>query len=99
MRDTMTRLTCGLALAVSLTGCGGLTGKQEAGWDAFHGCQQGWSSAALEDLQPGGRVNYRTQEGVDFSLMKACMERRGYDCDLGVSIGARPNTHCYPRTS
>ena len=99
MRDMLKRLTCVLALAAGLAGCAGLTTKQEAGWDAFHGCQQSSSSAALEDLQQGGRVNYRTQEGVEFSSMKACMERRGYDCDLGVSIGARPNTYCYPRTS
>ena len=99
MRDTMTRLTCGLALAASLAGCGGLTVQQAAGWDAFHACQQGPSSAALEDLQLGGRVNYRTQEGVDFSLMKACMERRGYACDLGMAIGTRPHTYCYPKTS
>ena len=98
--DNVTRLlTCVLALAVALAGCGGLTVKQEAGWDAFHDCQQSSSSAALEELLPGGRVNYRTLEGVEFSSMKACMERRGYDCDLGVTIGARPNTHCYPRTS
>jgi hypothetical protein len=97
MSDMLKRLMCGLALAASLAGCGGLTVKQEAGWDAFHGCQQGSSSAALEDLQLGGRVNYRTQEGLDFSLMKACMERRGYDCDIGVTGGARPNTHCYPK--
>lgn len=99
MSDMLKRLTCGLALAASLAGCGGLTVKQEAGWAAFHDCQQGSNSAALEDLLQGGRVNYRTQDGLEFSLMKACMERRGYDCDLGVSIGARPNTYCYPRTS
>ncbi|SRR6266545_3942249 len=98
MRDMMKRLMCGLALAASLAGCGGLTVKQEAGWAAFHDCQQSSSSAALEDLQLGGRVNYRTQEGVEFSSMKACMERRGYDCDLGMAIGARPHTYCYPKT-
>jgi hypothetical protein len=99
MHDMLKRLTCGLVLAAGLAGCGGLTVKQEAGWDAFHGCQQGFASAALEDLQSGGRVNYRTQEGVDFSSMKACMEQRGYDCDLGMAIGSRPHTHCYPRPS
>jgi hypothetical protein len=99
MGDMMTRLTCGLALAAILAGCGGLNVRQEAGWAAFHDCQQSSSSAALEELLPGGRVNYRTLEGLEFSSMKACMERRGYDCDLGVTIGARPNTHCYPRTS
>ena len=99
MRDVMGPLTCVLALAVALAGCGGLTVNQEAGWTAFHECQQGSNSAALEDLLQGGRVNYRTQEGLDFSLMKACMERHGYDCDLGVAIGARPHTYCYPKTS
>jgi hypothetical protein len=92
-------LTTALALVVVLGGCGGLTTQQEAGWAAFHACQQGSAAAALEDLQQGGRVNYRTQEGVEFSVMKACMERRGYDCDLGLAIGARPHTHCYPKAS
>jgi hypothetical protein len=99
MADTARRLTCGVALAASLAGCGGLTAAQDAGWTAFHQCQQSSSSAALEDLLVGGRVNYRTQEGVDFSTMKACMERQGYDCDLGLTIGSRPNTYCYPRAS
>jgi hypothetical protein len=31
--------------------------------------------------------------------MKACMESRGYACDLGVAIGFRPYTYCYPKTS
>jgi hypothetical protein len=95
-----TRRSIGAALlAAALTGCGGLTMQQEAGWLAFHECQQGSASAALEDLLVGGRVNYRTQEGVEFSAMKTCMERRGYDCDLGLAIGARPHTHCYPKAS
>jgi hypothetical protein len=95
----MRALTIALALAMALTGCARLTAQQEAGWTAFHACQEGSSSAALEDLLVSGRVNYRTQEGVDFSSMKACMERRGYDCDLGLAIGARPHTHCYPKAS
>ena len=99
MTHTTRRLTCVVLVAAGLAGCGGLTASQEAGWTAFHQCQQGVSSAALEDLQVGGRVNYRTQEGVEFSAMKACMQGRGYDCDLGVTIGSRPNTHCYPRPS
>ena len=89
MTHTTRGLTCVVLVAAS----------QEAGWTAFHQCQQGVSSAALEDLQVGGRVNYRTQEGVEFSAMKACMQGRGYDCDLGVTIGSRPNTYCYPRPS
>jgi hypothetical protein len=88
-----------IILAVGLAGCAGLTTQQDAGWTAFHACQSGVSSAALEDLLVGGRVNYRTQEGVDFSAMKACMEARGYACDLGVTIGSRPHTYCYPRAS
>jgi hypothetical protein len=99
MGDMMTRLTCGLALAAIRAGCGGLNVREDAGGAAFHDCEKCSSSAALEELLPGGRVNYRTLEGLEFSSMKACMERRGYDCDLGVTIGARPNTHCYPRTS
>jgi hypothetical protein len=91
-------LTC-TALLLALAGCAGLNPDQDAGWHAFHDCQRTTSSAALEDLLQGGRVNYRTQEGVEFSTMKACMERHGYVCDLGVTIGSRPNTHCYPRTS
>jgi hypothetical protein len=31
--------------------------------------------------------------------MKACMESRGYACDLGVAIGFRPYTYCYPRAT
>jgi hypothetical protein len=42
-------------------------------------------------------VSCRTREGSEFSVMKACMEQRGYHCDLGVAIGARPHTHCHPR--
>lgn len=93
------RLTCVMLVAAAVVGCGGLTAQQDAGWTAFHQCQQSTSSAALEDLLVSGRVNYRTAEGVDFSAMKACMEQRGYDCDLGVTIGSRPNTYCYPRAS
>jgi hypothetical protein len=93
------RLTWAWLLAAAVAGCGGLTAKQESGWVAFHVCQQGSASASLEDLLEGGRVNYRTQEGVEFASMKACMERRGYDCDLGLAIGARPHTHCYPKAS
>jgi hypothetical protein len=92
-------LTWTTMLGFALAGCAGLTSGQDAGWQAFHACQPTASSAALEDLQQGGRVNYRTQEGVDFSVMKACMERRGYDCDLGVAIGSRPHTYCYPKAS
>jgi hypothetical protein len=95
----MRRLACVLVVSLGLVGCAGLSVQQEQGWRAFHDCQPTASSAALEDLAPGGRVNYRTQEGVDFGLMKACMEARGYACDLGLSIGARPHTHCYPKTS
>jgi hypothetical protein len=99
MTDTVRRLTGVMLVAAGLAGCGSLTPRQEAGWTAFHQCQQGSSSAALEDLLVGGRVNYRTQEGLEFSTMKTCMERHGYDCDLGVTLGSRPNTHCYPRAS
>jgi hypothetical protein len=88
-----------VALGLMLAGCAGLTAQQDAGWVAFHACQQGSASAALEDLLVGGRVNYRTQEGVEFSAMKACMERHGYSCDLGLAIGSRPHTHCYPKAS
>jgi hypothetical protein len=95
----MVRRACAVILAVVLTGCAGLTTQQDAGWTAFHACQTGVASAALEDLLVGGRVNYRTQEGVDFSAMKTCMEARGYACDLGVTIGSRPQTYCYPRAS
>jgi len=27
------------------------------------------------------------------------MESRGYACDLGVAIGFRPYTYCYPRAT
>jgi hypothetical protein len=47
----------------------------------------------------GGRVHYWTAEGVEFGAMKTCMEQRGYDCDIGVTIGTRPHTYCYPRVS
>jgi hypothetical protein len=92
-------LTVVLGLTMVLAGCAGLTPQQDAGWAAFHACQQGSASAALEDLLVSGRVNYRTQEGVEFSTMKACMERQGYSCDLGLAIGSRPHTHCYPKAS
>ena len=96
----MRRLACVLLLgAAGLAACAGLTVQQEQGWAAFHDCQRTASSASLEDLQTSGRVNYRTQEGVEFSAMKACMEARGYACDLGLAIGSRPHTYCYPRTS
>jgi hypothetical protein len=100
MRDVMRSLACVLALAVALAGCAGLTAKQEAGWTAFHECQRSSPSAALEDLLEGGRVAYRTQEGGEFGSMKACMEQRGYDCDIGVTAGGRRlYTHCVPKTS
>jgi hypothetical protein len=96
----MRSLACALVLvAGTLAGCAGLTAPQEQGWRSFHDCQAVAVSAALEDLTPGGRVNYRTQEGVDFTVMKACMEARGYACDLGLAIGARPHTYCYPKSS
>jgi hypothetical protein len=99
MTTTPAALTSIAILAAALAGCARLTPSQDAGWQAFHACQQGTSSAALEDLLTSGRVNYRTQEGVEFSTMKACMERHGYACDMGVTLGSRPNTHCYPRAS
>jgi hypothetical protein len=97
----MRPLACALMLAAgAVAGCAGLNATQERGWVAFHDCDRDTtSSAALEDLDPGGRVNYRTQEGTDFSSMKACMEARGYACDLGLAIGSRPHTHCYPNPS
>jgi hypothetical protein len=99
MSSTGRQFTGAVALAaVSLAGCAGLAPRQEQGWVAFHDCQHVAPSAALEDLL-ADRVNYRTQEGVEFSAMKACMERQGYVCDLGLSIGSRPNTHCYPKPS
>jgi hypothetical protein len=84
-------------VAAGLAGCAGLSPGQDASWVAFHACQTAAPSAALEDLHPNGRVSYRTREGSEFSVMKACMEQRGYHCDLGVAIGARPHTHCHPR--
>lgn len=96
----MRRLACALMLvAGALAGCARLTAQQEQGWVAFHDCQRGAFSASLEDLLTTGRVNYRTQEGVEFSAMKACMEARGYACDLGLAIGSRPHTYCYLKTS
>ena len=87
----------GLALlAVAVSGCAGLTPQQEAGWVAFHECQAAWPTASMDDLHPDGRVNYVTREGNEFGLMKACMEQRGYRCDLGVTVATRPQTHCYP---
>jgi hypothetical protein len=89
-----------LLVALVLAACAGLNATQEQGWVAFHDCQRATAvTASLEDLQQGGRVNYRTQDGVEFSAMKACMEARGYACDLGIAIGFRPHTYCYPRTS
>jgi hypothetical protein len=99
MKTTPRRTIAVVLLAAVVAGCAGLTPAQDAGWRAFHDCQAIAPSAALEDLLQGGRVNYRTQEGVEFSAMKACMEQRGFVCDLGLTIGYRPHTHCYPRTS
>jgi hypothetical protein len=93
------RLAAAVALAILLAGCAGLNASQEAGWTAFRDCQPLAPSAAMEDLLRSGRVHYRTQEGVEFSAMKACMESRGYSCDLGVAIGSRPHTYCSPRAS
>jgi hypothetical protein len=94
-----TRRTAPLVLAVGLIGCASLTAQQDAGWTAFHACRAEAPSAVLEDLFVTGRVGYFTREGVDFSHMKACMEQRGYACDVGTEIGSLPVTHCYPRTS
>jgi hypothetical protein len=91
------RLASVIVLAAALAGCASLTPPQEAGWAAFHACQPSAPSAAMEDLLTTGRVNYRTQEGREFSAMKACMEARGYHCDLGVTIGSRPHTYCHPK--
>jgi hypothetical protein len=88
-----------IVLAGTLAGCAGLNPQQDVGWTAFHECQPAAPSAMLEDLLQGGRVSYATREGVDFSVMKACMERHGYACDIGSPTGARPHTHCYPKTS
>jgi hypothetical protein len=93
------RLAGALGLATVLTACAGLTPQQDAGWVAFHACQPAAPSAALEDLLTTGRVHYWTQEGREFGSMKACMEERGYQCDIGVTIGTRPHTYCHPRTS
>ena len=86
-------------LALVLAACAGLTPQQDAGWVAFHACQPSARSATMEDLLTGGRVHYWTQEGAEFGAMKACMEERGYLCDIGVTIGTRPHTYCYPRVS
>ena len=95
-----TRLMCVVAIAAAVSGCAWrLTAPQDRGWTAFHECQPDSRSAAMEDLLVGGRVHYWTQEGVDFSTMKACMEARGYSCDLGLTIGTRPHTYCYPKAS
>jgi hypothetical protein len=90
------RVACVLLALAGLAGCAGLGPHQEAGWTAFRACQPAAPSAAMEDLLVGGRVHYRTQEGVEFSAMKACMEQRGYRCDLGLTIGSRPHTYCHP---
>ena len=95
----MRRLLGAVVIAAGLAGCASLNPRQEAGWLAFHDCLPVAPSAAIEDLLQSGRVNYRTQEGSEFSAMKACMELRGYSCDLGVTIGSRPHTHCYPKAS
>ena len=97
MNRTPRRLAWAVVIVAGLAGCGTLNPRQDAGWTAFHGCQPLAPSAAMEDLRIDGRVNYRTQEGAEFSSMKACMEQRGYGCDLGLTIGARPHTHCYPK--
>jgi hypothetical protein len=86
-----------LLIANAASACANLNPAQEAGWAAFHECQQQAWSATLEDLREDGRINYFTQEGREFSVMKACVEQRGYRCDLGVTIGFRPYTHCYPK--
>jgi hypothetical protein len=93
----VSRRLAALVAALALAGCaGGLTSSQDAGWTAFHACQAAWPTASLDDLHPNGRVNYVTREGSEFSVMKACMEQRGYRCDLGVTVATRPQTHCYP---
>jgi hypothetical protein len=92
--STVVLVTAGVA------GCAGLNVGQEQGWVAFRDCQKGAPSATLEDLSPSGRVHYQSLEGVDFSSMKACMERGNYACDLGgPMIGSRPHTLCYPKVS
>ena len=93
----MTRVVALALVTAVLGGCAGLTPQQEAGWTAFHACQAAWPTASLDDLHPtSGRVNYVTREGSEFGDMKACMEQRGYRCDLGVTVATRPQTHCYP---
>lgn len=84
-------------VAIVGAGCAGLNVRQEEGWVAFHQCVISAPTASMEDLSPDGRVNYYTSEGSEFGVMKGCMEERGYRCDLGLTIGARPHTHCYPR--
>jgi hypothetical protein len=88
-----------LVLTLGVAGCAGLTTQQDAAWVAFHACQAAWPTATLEDLHPNGRVHYVTREASEFSLMRACMERHGYQCDLGPTIGSRPQTRCDPRPS
>ena len=92
----MSRLLAAVVLAAGVAGCAGLTPQQDAGWAAFHACQASWPTASLDDLHPNGRVNYVTREGSEYGVMKACMEQRGYQCDLGVTVATRPQTHCYP---
>ena len=87
-----------LTLLLDLGGCGGLNPKQVQAWDAFHDCRNVAPTASLTELPEDGRVAYRTQEGSEFSNMKACVERRGYECDLGSS-GRSPYTYCYPKGS
>jgi hypothetical protein len=98
MEAVANRMTALLVPLAALAGCVTFTPEQDAGWTAFHGCHSAAPSAVLEDLFVGGRVGYVTREGVDFSAMKACMEQRGYACDISTEIGSLPVTHCYPRT-
>ena len=93
------RTIAALVLVGGLARCASLTPQQDAGWAAFQDCRAGARTAVLEDLFPTGRVGYFTREGVDCNVMKACMEQRGYGCDLHAGLGSAPITHCYPRTS
>ncbi|PYM20785.1 MAG: hypothetical protein DMD78_19890 [Candidatus Rokuibacteriota bacterium] len=98
MSRQTTRLISTVVLTAAVAGCAGLTPEQDRGWTAFHACQSTAApSATMEDLLVTGRVHYWTQEGVDFSAMKACMQQGGYSCDVGVTIGMRPHTYCYPK--
>jgi len=88
-----------LLVVGGLIGCASLTPQQDAGWTAFQDCRGGARTAVLENLFVAGRVDYFTREGTDFNVMKACMEQRGYGCDLQAGLSSAPVTHCYPRTS